>query len=235
MAIGGDSKIEGKHMSTKTKEGSKLTATRNGARSKAEETPMQLPVLNIKKAEIWLIGTSELIQHKWSGKAKKEMLDKQMGKATAGKQPKNPEQDYQEATYHDGKGGYQFPAVAFKSAAVTACTSLGKSITKVAARQAFHIYDEFVPIFGEPHMREDMVKIGMGTADLRYRPGFRKWGSKFVVHYNANVLTCEQVVQLFNMAGFAVGVGEWRPEKNGQYGLFAISDEAELKAEGLLK
>lgn len=38
-------------------------------------------------------------------------------------------------------------------------------MTKVAARQAFHIEGDFAVIRGDaPKMREDMVRVGMGTA-----------------------------------------------------------------------
>jgi hypothetical protein len=182
-----------------------------------------LPKPDIRLIRVRLRGVSPLICHAWSSKAKKEMLDKQMGVATSGKEPKNPEQDFRDSLYPHPDGGYGFPAVAFKNAAVTACTSLGKSaITKVAARQAFHVNGEMVRIVGEPTMREDMVRIGMGTADIRFRGEFKTWECELEVRYNARVLTDEQVVNLFNVAGFAVGIGEWRPERDGQFGLFEV-------------
>ena len=48
---------------------------------------------------------------------------------------------------------------------------------KVFARQTFHILGgDLIPIYGDdPAMREDMVRVGMGTADLRYRGEFKKW------------------------------------------------------------
>lgn len=184
---------------------------------------IELPQLEIKTVRIQIIGDSPLICHRWSDKAKKQMLDKQMGKASQGKEKKSPEDDFRSSLYMIGKDKYGFPAVAFKSAAVDACTSLGKSITKVAVRQAFHIQGELVEISGEPVMREDMVRVGQGVADIRYRAEFKEWSCYLTIRYNSRALTAEQILNLINTAGFAVGVGEWRPEKNGQNGLFHVA------------
>lgn len=202
--------------------------TKDASHLQAMETPkaamqIQLPELDIRVIDIHVVGDSSLIVHAWSEKAKKQMLDKQMGVASAGREAKNPQRDFEESLYHHPEGGYGFPAIAFKNAAVEACTSLGKSVTKVAARQAFHVVGELVKIDGTPTMREDMVRVGMGTADLRYRGEFVEWSTTIRVRYNARVLSAEQVVNLFNTAGFAVGVGEWRSEKDGSHGLFHVA------------
>ncbi|MCZ2076564.1 MAG: hypothetical protein LC130_16400 [Bryobacterales bacterium] len=190
---------------------------------------IELPPLNIKMASVTLIGDSPLICHAWSSKAKKEMLDKQMKKAKQAKEAKDPQKDYEESLYPLPGGGYGFPAVAFKSAAVDACSHVA-NITKVEARGSFHISDEMVPITGKPRPREDMVRIGMGTADIRYRGEFPKWKATFTVRYNANVLTLEQLLNLFNTAGFAIGIGEWRPQKDGSYGMFHVETAVEKAA-----
>jgi len=101
-------------------------------------------------------------------------------------------------------------------------------MTKVAARQSFHVLGDMAQIDGDaPVMREDMVRIGMGTADLRYRGEFRQWRTTFKVAFNAGVMSAEQVINAFNVAGFGVGVGEWRPEKDGQNGRFHVAVEGE--------
>lgn len=195
-------------------------------------TPIMLPQLDIRTLEITLVGESPLICHRWSEKAKKEMLDKQMGTATSGKAKKDPESDFWESLYHMEEGqtyphrdGYRygFPTIGFKNAAVTACTSLGKAITKVSARQAFHVIGELTEVFGTPRPREDMVRLGGSVADIRFRAEFPTWRVAIQVRYNARLLTDQQIINLFNTAGFAVGCGEWRPEKDGQFGMFRVA------------
>lgn len=202
---------------------------------------IELPPLAIQTIEVPIVGDSPLLVHAFSKKAKEQMLAKQMKKATAGKAAKDPWQDFVESLYWlDGmpenpteddvrKGRFGFPAVGFKAAAVTACTSIG-SITKVAARQAFHIEGEFVEIEGPPPaMREDVARVGMGTADLRYRGEFAPWSATLTVKFNANLMSAAQVVNLFETAGFAVGVGDWRPERDGVHGRFHVAKGAEMK------
>lgn len=213
------------------------------ALAKKESIGIELPALNIQLMEVTLIGDSPLIVHAWSHKSKGEMLDKQMKRAKSAKEAKNPIADFEASMYRLADGGYGFPSVAFKSAAVTAGTSVA-GLTKIQARQAFHILGEDADIEGafegsksrvnlvrieggEPTMREDMVRVGMGTADLRYRPEFSSWRATVLVRYNANVLSESQILNLLNVAGFAVGVGEWRPEKDGMNGMFHVSTEAE--------
>lgn len=182
---------------------------------------ISLPALIINEMEIDIVGDSPLICHAWSEKAKREMLDKQMKKAKTAKEAKDPTADFRACLYIRDDGKYGFPAAAFKSAAVDACSSVD-GITKVEARGAFHIVGDLPEIYGEPNPREDMVRVGMGTADIRYRAEFREWRARIRIRFNANVLSAEQIVNLFNTAGFAVGIGDWRPQKDGSYGMFHV-------------
>lgn len=186
------------------------------------EKQIVIPKLDIRTMRVRLVGDASLIVHRFSEKAKKMMLDKQRGQASAGREFKDPEKDFQDSLHKLPGGKYGFPAIGFKNAGVTACTSLGKSITKVQARQAFHVVGDMVEIEGVPSMREDTVRIGQGTTDLRYRGEFKAWSCVLTIRYNARVLSDEQIINLLNVAGFAVGIGEWRPERNGQFGLFHV-------------
>ena len=203
-------------------------------------TEVIIPAINIQYASIHVVGDSPLIVHKWAEKAKKEILDKQMKKAkTKGHEAKDPVRDFIDSLYwlegepeektEEGfakaiQNGvkFGFPATAFKASAVAAGYRAGVTKDKVSMNAAFHIDDEFVEINGIPEMREDMVRVGMGTADIRYRGEFKEWSATFHVKFNASAISLEQLINLFNLGGFACGLGEWRPEKGGRNGMFHV-------------
>lgn len=201
--------------------------------AKSANVMIELPRLNLQTMVVRLLGDSSLICHAWSEKAKSMMLNKQMGKANAGKEKKSPERDFFDSLYwlsprpeeEDGNvphgARFGFPVVAFKAAAVSACRFVdGIKMTEV--RGAFHIAGEFAEIKGRPTPREDMVRVGMGVADIRFRGEFLEWETELTIRFNANALSAEQIINLFNVAGFGVGVGEWRPEKDGSHGMFRV-------------
>ncbi|KKK58659.1 hypothetical protein LCGC14_3042220 [marine sediment metagenome] len=181
-----------------------------------------LPKLDLREMEITVVGDSILVVNQFTAKAKQEILDDHMKKAKKKKAAKDPQKLFEGSMYKMKGGGYGFPAIGFKSAAVSAC-SFVDGVTKVAARGAFHIDGELVPIQGKPTLRTDMVRIGMGKFDVRVRAEFKKWKAKILIRFNTAILSPEQIVNLFNHAGFSVGVGENRPGKSGNtWGMFHV-------------
>ena len=201
--------------------------------------------IEMRTVEITIAGDTPLIMHAWSEKAKRMMLEAQQGKAKGKKkEAKNPVEDFinsiywlteppknytedafEEAVANGAKFG--FPVTAFKQAAISAAYRMGWVKDKMGLRGAFFIesdYDDMLEIVSDaPVMREDMVKIGMGTADLRYRGEFRNWRAKFRVKYNANgQYDLENIINIINAGGVICGVGEWRPERDGQFGMYHV-------------
>ena len=206
-----------------------------------EEMAISIPGIKLKRFSLKLVGDSPLIVHAWSEKAKREMLYKQMKKATTGKDAKRPMVDFADALYwltekpdftnmEDDeimaavqKGRFGFPVLAFKAAAIDGAYQQGAVEKKTTLRGAFHIAGEYAEIKGKPPViREDMVRIGMGTADIRDRPEFKEWGVTLDITYNAQAISAEQIVNIFNIGGFAVGIGEWRPAKDGRNGGYHV-------------
>jgi len=201
---------------------------------KTEEQAVSIPRINLKKFQLKIVGDSPLITNNWSEKAKQQMLDKQMKKASSGKTAKDPWVNYCDSMYwltekpdnptqeDVEKAKFGFPSIGFKASAATAGFRGGITKNKVSTNGVFHISGELVEIIAIPNIREDMVRIGMGTADIRYRGEFKDWAALLDITYNANVMSAEQIINLFNLAGFSVGVGEWRPERKGTSGMFHV-------------
>jgi len=203
--------------------------------AKTLDSTITIPKPNFEIFDVKIKGVTELICHNWSKKAKEEMLAKQQGKKTP-KPPKDPHADFLASLYmfkgdnepYHGEIGegewYGFPVVAFKNASVRAAQQF--DIPMTTARQLFWVYGikhpDFITIDGIPVMREDVVRLNGKTADLRYRGGFSPWETTLRVKINAQLIAPETIFNLIAQAGFSVGVGEWRPERNGQFGCFEV-------------
>lgn len=220
------------------------------AKAKEKEI-IEIRPLDIKTVALKIIGTSPLIMHAWSEKAKREMLAKQMKETkTSGKSAKNPVEDFIRSMYWFtemptdfteagfeaaiAKGArFGFPVAAIKQSGISAAYREGWFKSMAELRGAFFMDGvadfsgtSMVEIKSDPPvMREDMVRIGNGVADIRYRGEFRNWSAEIGIEYNSNGrITLEQIINIVNLGGFTCGIGEWRPEKDGQYGMFKVSD-----------
>lgn len=206
---------------------------------------LEIRPIEIQKATIRIVGDTPLIMHAWSEKAKREMLEKQMKVTkTKAKDAKNPVEDFIRSMYwlsdmptEMTQEGFEraiangakfgFPVTAFKQAAISAAYRMGWAKDKMSMRGAFFIdgdINQMLEIKSDPPvMREDMVKIGMGTADIRYRGEFQNWYADMTISFNKNGQhSFEQIVNIINAGGYVCGVGEWRPERDGQYGMFHV-------------
>lgn len=214
------------------------------------KTPIsfEVPEIKLEQHTLRLIGTAPLIVHAFPEKARKAMLDKQMKSAKGGRDARDPVAEVEASRYRlpDGRDG--FPAIAFKAAAVTACTSLA-DITKVAARQAFgvkglpmhapgvmngsFVRTALIPLVAHPPvMREDMVVLsGIGRkSEVRYRPEYSIWGVEIDIVLNPQVISIGQLGSMFQAAGHGVGIGDYRPERDGDCGTFGLATAAEFAA-----
>lgn len=183
---------------------------------------------SIAEATFAIEGTSPLIVHKFSEKARKMIEDKQQGKSKGGKKTRDPEADFYGSMYTFADGNkYGFPSGGFKAAMTRAGKQLG--YTMVDLKGWFFIVPDdrdgnLVEIVGTPRMRTDMVRIGNGTADVRYRPEFPEWGAVLRIQYNEKCISLEQLAELIALAGFSCGIGDWRPEKaaTGTFGTWRL-------------
>lgn len=214
---------------------------------KNEAAIIEIKPINIVTTTVRIAGDTPLIMHRWSEKAKRMILEKQMKKTkSSAKEAKNPVEDFIESIYWmEGKPSeyteeafdeacrngarFGFPVTAIKQATISSAYRNGITKDMASLRGAFFIAGEGSELLAEvkgctPTMREDMVRVGMGVADIRFRGEFANWYMDLQVSYNANgAYTLEQIINLINVGGFSCGIGEWRPEKDGNYGMYHVA------------
>lgn len=137
---------------------------------------------------------------------------------------------------------FGFPVVAFKKAAATAAWSANLITSTPFMKRLFHVHavdgshvgssQELAIIKTEapPEFCEDMVKVGPSkVADLRYRPAFRDWSTEIDIELlETGSFKMEDIVNAFELGGFMNGVGEWRIEKDGEFGCFHVADVTDM-------
>lgn len=197
---------------------------------------IRIPQIKIERMKLPLVGTSPLIMQRWTEKATRDIEGKQAKEAKTAKEKRNPKAEFEAASYKFPGGGFGVPARSFKAAAVAACRYVD-GVPMTVGKGAFFVLsqeqktdDGLVKLkHGEaPMMRTDHVRLaGGGSCDLRYRPMFKEWSVTLDIEYNSSVISPAQIMNLFNIAGFHCGIGEWRPSApksmSGEFGRFSVA------------
>jgi hypothetical protein len=199
------------------------------------KTKVEIPSPEIKTMTVEIVGISSLIFHKFGAKARRQIEDKQQQRATTGRGKREPKEEFESSLYPIEVEGkklklYGFPATGFKKAMVRAGSLLGMKMTQLRC-MFFVMADsdtgDLVIIDGEPpEMRTDVVRLPNKSADIRYRGEMKDWSATLCIKYNTRIISDEQLINILATAGFSVGVGEWRPEKDGTHGMFQIKENA---------
>lgn len=138
---------------------------------------------------------------------------------------------YTEADFfRDADGArFGFPVTAVKKAAIASAFRNEMAKNKVSLQGVFFIDGEGEQQLVEidspdiPSIRQDFTRVGMGTADIRYRPQFNNWKLHLTIRYNANSsIKIGDITNIINLGGQTNGIGEWRIEKGGQFGTFHV-------------
>ena len=197
---------------------------------KTKSVSVEVVDFSIRQVTIPIVGISPLIVHAWSEKSKRMIADKQAGKAKNKKHDiRDPHDDYEQAKHYSPQGWEGFPAAGFKAAMIRGAKMIGMVMKDT--QTAFFINadceeTQLIRIHGESRMRTDMVRVGMGASDIRYRPEYPEWYAELNIEFNEGVVSIDQIHQLVKAAGYGCGVGEMRPEKGKfNYGRFKLANE----------
>lgn len=128
---------------------------------------------------------------------------------------------------------FGFPITGIKQAIITGAYRAGLDVKMTELRGLMFLTGStdasttnIAEIVGStPAMREDMVRVGgmSKSADIRYRAEFEEWEIPVSMLYHVDgKYSVDQLLNLINYGGMYCGIGEWRPERDGQNGMFEL-------------
>jgi len=226
-------------MNQNARHDSRTTRQKKGISMKKSQESGEIIIerMNVGRADVWIKGLSPLIYNSMSNKVKEGMLTGSSRKSSAEKAASlrhYPIAEYRDSVYRrDGNGATRlvFPAVAFKSAAVSAIRHIPNSGTNMTAmRQLMWVQGDMVDVYGVPKLHMAVTKqAGMtGAPDMRTRAILPEWCCCVRLQFVMPILNETTLARLLDAAGLVIGVGDFRQEKGkGNYGQFQIADRAE--------
>lgn len=190
------------------------------------ERTIEIPEIRIGRMMVSIMGTAPLLTNRFGENAIAMIENKQQKKAKGPKEARNPQVESQEKLHviDAEKKIYGYPSIGVKKALVYSGGRFAdEKMTHL--RGAINIPGDLIPIIAPPPtMRTDTVRLQGGVTSVAYRPQFMPWEMEIPVEFNASLIGEAQILNLFQIAGFANGLGAWRPELNGTMGTFVLKD-----------
>ena len=187
--------------------------------------------LNLERVQIPIIGITQYVQNAFSEKAAAKIRATQAaGKAAGSKknrEPKDFDECYRGSQHISAQGWHGQPASGWRAGCISACRAAGFVMTK--AKLGLSIIEDGYDVAsgdglvkitkGQPHMDVRPVRNDDGSCDMRARamwnPG---WELVLTVEYDADIFTCDDVVNLVERAGLQVNMGEGRNDSPNSCG-----------------
>jgi len=191
--------------------------------------------MNMKTIEVEIRGNTPLLIHKFAEQA-------EQGKATRRVMvdSMNPRDEATKNAYIAQDGTYYFNAFSIPATMANAGVNHkmrgSRKTLKFVVPSAVRIDTDTITILGEDGKpagnfevdgRPVTIPATKGRV-MRYRPRFDKWGAKFRLILNDQMLSSEDAHRLLNEAGESMGIGDFRPEKRGPFGTFRVTSFREI-------
>lgn len=193
---------------------------------------------------ITIRGTSALIQHNGAAgldtgspanKEKAKIAKKRGSNRTEPDDKRLAALECQTSLWLDGSGAPTVPAGALRAVIETGARKLkqgpqvreGLIIEKV---EKFH-YDESMGSTAEELGESAQFTTGVvvqRSRVLRTRAKFDEWGVTFTVEADPELVDLQQLASWLDIAGRRIGIGDWRPERSGDYGRFETESIEEI-------
>jgi len=203
----------------------------------AEQKGLVIPALNIGLARFDIEGLTPMILH---GRGPHIIQKKQGGVGPVKNVIPTVEEMFRRAIdpylapgSTKNKPKIRVPAVWFKEMLVHVVGRHTQSIKLNTAGGVFQIMEDWVPLkHSKVYPRKDLASVPPKSNKLVQicRGQIDKWSCSFTVRYNMGFLDETGLATLVETAGFANGLGDWRPQKDGTYGQFQLKRHAKRRS-----
>lgn len=200
----------------------------------ADTAAIVIKAPRFQRATIRIVGTTPLVLHKFSEKAKQTIKATQEAGSQSRKgktrEARDFEANFQAARHRSREGWDGFPAPAVRNALISACRTVGFKMT-LAKLSLFCVANGYSPDGtplvritkckeGEPTMDIRAARNANGGTDLRSRPMWSEgWEAEVTLRWDADQFSASDVANLLARAGMQVGLGEGRPDSHQSAGV----------------
>lgn len=191
------------------------------------ETEIVVNPIKVANMKVKIVGISPYLSNKMSEDTKQMLLNKQLGKGVEKMKIRNPKKEIEEKIHHIRKNKVGIPIFGLKEALVESAPYIDGLDKKKVKGSVYIIPEEngLVELKYKKMVINEATTRDSGrnqTPRTTFRPEFQNWSSEFNIKYNARQITPEQIVNLIKIAGFHMGIGSWRPQCSGSFGMFEI-------------
>lgn len=198
----------------------------------------------VKTYQVVIQGLTPILQHRFSDEAQVNS-----GKGTRAVKIKDetPREQAEKAAYRTDGGYLYHPG----SSIMRLMRDAGSSHKQRGSRKsckyivpaAVRVFEDQIPLYAadaqtplddfEVDSRAVVIPSTKGRI-MRHRPRCDVWTARFSLVINEDVLGAETIRQFLDEGGQRIGIGDFRPEKGGPFGVFQVNLWEELEAAPLL-
>lgn len=198
------------------------------------EGTIRVPAPDLREIVVKLRSLSPLLCDRYSERVMADIADREAHpNKRRPKQAREPGVEYRDSLYviaeaNGSPAVLGFPRAGLKKSLLSAAERFCglKSMAPTLSGAIQILGENGGPYFAlrnaEPREREDPRALKGVRVSLIYRMEIPEWEADVRVVHDADLFDVEQIVNLFTRAGAQVGIGNWRPEKKGEFGKFEV-------------
>jgi hypothetical protein len=205
----------------------------NGPDSNLPKLSIQITAPQMRTAKFEIVGTAPLVIHRFSAKAKAEMIAKMEAGSQAAKgkkrKPANLQEMYNEARYISPAGWDGFNVASIRNGLIRACSIPAVNFKMTLAKMSVFViaddYDKIEPwyglirIYGKPERTEMAARTSTGECYICVRPMYRDWSANLNIRFDSDTFSLHDISNLLSRMGEQVGIGEGRPASKDSAGM----------------